>query len=71
MTTRDHWADALAAMRADGYPMTREGFLDYAYLGDPPPSDQIEEDAIPPQFRHGYAEDDCEAVATGTDLKRT
>jgi hypothetical protein len=41
-------------MRLDGHPITREGFLDYGYLGDPPSEDRIGEDTLPPQFRHGY-----------------
>jgi hypothetical protein len=47
-------------MLMDGYPITREGFLDCAYLGDPLSEDRIEEDTLPPQFRHGPAENSRE-----------
>jgi hypothetical protein len=57
--TKDRWSGDLAAMRLDGYPMTREGYLDWAYLGSPP--GYVEEDTLPPQFRHGYADDGRES----------
>lgn len=47
----------LATMKRHGFPMTREGYLDLAYMGSPPEELGEEEEAnLPPQFRRGASE---------------
>jgi hypothetical protein len=44
-------------MKKNGVPLTRENYLDYAYLGNPPPVLDAEEEAeLPPEVQASEAE---------------
>jgi hypothetical protein len=53
-TSDDH---VLVMMRRFGWPMTRENYLEMAYMGNPPAKLGPEEEAeLPPQFRKQSAD---------------